>query len=48
MIPGPSHMTTLGNYGLETPAFFSGVSQWYQDFRPTTDAEVDRLLADGD
>ncbi len=31
---------------LETPAFFSGVSQWYQDFRPTTDAEVDRLLAE--
>ncbi len=29
----------------ETPYPFSGVGQWYQDFSPTTDEEVQRLLA---
>jgi putative phosphoribosyl transferase len=30
---------------LETPAWFSAVGEWYEDFRPTTDEDVQRLLA---
>jgi len=30
---------------LETPAWFSAVGQWYEDFRQTTDEEVRHLLA---
>ena len=36
---------------LETPAGFSAVGQWYEDFTQTSDAEVERLLdaaADGE
>jgi putative phosphoribosyl transferase len=28
-----------------TPTFFQAVGQWYDDFSPTTDAEISRLLA---
>ncbi len=31
---------------LETPAWFSSVGQWYEDFSQTTDEEVRRLLAE--
>lgn len=31
-----------------TPAPFSAVGQWYEDFSPTTDDEVTALLQDGD
>lgn len=30
---------------LETPIFFQAVGQWYEDFSPTTDEEVRRLVA---
>ncbi|MCW2615751.1 MAG: phosphoribosyltransferase, partial [Frankiales bacterium] len=30
---------------LQAPDAFSAVGQWYADFRPTTDEEVERLLA---
>ena len=30
---------------LETPARFYAVAEWYDDFRPTTDEEVDQILA---
>ena len=30
---------------LETPARFYAVAEWYDDFRPTTDEQVDQLLA---
>jgi predicted phosphoribosyltransferase len=30
---------------LETPAWFSAVGQWYEDFAQTTDDEVRALLA---
>jgi predicted phosphoribosyltransferase len=29
---------------MQTPPNFSGVGQWYQDFEPTTDAEVRDLM----
>ncbi|HEX3695535.1 MAG TPA: erythromycin esterase family protein [Polyangia bacterium] len=32
---------------LETPAFFLGVGQWYEDFTPTTDDEVRAALGSG-
>jgi predicted phosphoribosyltransferase len=31
---------------VETPVGFLGVGQWYADFRPTSDDEVVRLLAE--
>jgi putative phosphoribosyl transferase len=30
---------------LQMPAWFSAVGQWYEDFRPTTDEDVQRILA---
>jgi predicted phosphoribosyltransferase len=30
---------------LETPAWFGAVGEWYEDFRPTTDEDVQRILA---
>lgn len=30
---------------LHTPSAFTSVGQWYADFRPTSDSEVERLLA---
>ena len=33
-----------GLVALMTPEFFSGVGQWYADFRQTSDAEVTELL----
>lgn len=31
---------------VETPEWFDAVGRWYRDFRPTTDAEVVRLLTE--
>jgi len=33
---------------LAAPPAFVAVGQWYEDFTPTTEAEVVRLLADPD
>jgi predicted phosphoribosyltransferase len=30
---------------LQTPASFGAVGEWYDDFRPTTDEDVQRILA---
>lgn len=30
---------------LQTPASFGAVGEWYDDFRPTTDGDVQRILA---
>jgi len=30
---------------LQTPAWFGAVGEWYEDFRPTTDEDVQRILA---
>ena len=30
---------------LQTPACFGAVGEWYEDFRPTTDEDVQRILA---
>jgi putative phosphoribosyl transferase len=30
---------------LQAPAWFSAVGEWYEDFRPTTDEDVQRILA---
>ena len=30
---------------LQTPALFGAVGEWYEDFRPTTDEDVQRILA---
>ena len=35
-----------GFYCYQMPIFFSGVGQWYQDFRQTTDAEVTAIMKD--
>jgi predicted phosphoribosyltransferase len=30
---------------LQTPAWFGAVGEWYEDFRPTKDEDVQRILA---
>lgn len=48
----PEVVTELSNFAdevvcLETPAWFSAVGQWYEDFRPVSDGEVAALLHPG-